>query len=84
MKCLGGADLPGELAFSGASPTFTVDQQAYLQGYLPVQQMYLYKVSGGLVGPTDSDTSHAYVTKDNVGLYLGKSRFGGSTTAEPT
>jgi simple sugar transport system substrate-binding protein len=64
--------------------TFTVDQQAYLQGYLPVQQMYLYKVSGGLVGPTDSDTSHAYVTKDNVALYLGKSRFGGSATAEPT
>jgi len=46
--------------------------------------MYLYKVSGGLVGPADSDTSHAYVTKDNVGLYLGKSRFGGSTSAEPT
>jgi simple sugar transport system substrate-binding protein len=64
--------------------TFTVDQQAYLQGFLPVQQMYLYKVSGGLVGPADSDTSHAYVTKDNVGLYLGKSRFGGSTSAEPT
>jgi simple sugar transport system substrate-binding protein len=64
--------------------TFTVDQQAYLQGFLPVQQMYLYKISGGLVGPADSDTSHAYVTKDNVGLYLGKSRFGGSTSDEPT
>jgi simple sugar transport system substrate-binding protein len=64
--------------------TFTVDQQAYLQGYWPVQQMYLYKVSGGLVGPTDSDTSHAYVTKDNVELYLGKSRFGGSASTEPT
>jgi hypothetical protein len=34
--------------------TFTVDQQAYLQGFLPVQQMYLYKVSGGLGGPADS------------------------------
>jgi simple sugar transport system substrate-binding protein len=64
--------------------TFTVDQQAYLQGFLPVQQMYLYKLSGGLAGPADSDTSHAYVTKDNVGLYLGKSRFGGSTSDEPT
>jgi simple sugar transport system substrate-binding protein len=64
--------------------TFTVDQQAYLQGFLPVQQMYMYKLSGGLVGPSDSDTSHAYVTKDNVALYLGKSRFGGSSSAEPT
>jgi simple sugar transport system substrate-binding protein len=64
--------------------TFTVDQQAYLQGFLPVQQMFLYKVSGGLVGPADSDTSHAYVTKDNVEQYLGKSRFGGSTSDEPT
>jgi simple sugar transport system substrate-binding protein len=64
--------------------TFTVDQQAYLQGFLPVLQMYLYKLSGGLVGPTDSDTSHAYVTKDNIELYLGKSRFEGSNTAEPS
>ena len=63
---------------------FTVDQQAYLQGFLPVQQMYLYKVSGGLVGPADSDTSHAYVTKDNVDQYLGKSRFGGSASDEPS
>jgi simple sugar transport system substrate-binding protein len=64
--------------------TFTVDQQAYLQGFLPVQQMYLYKLSGGLVGPSDSDTSHAYVTKDNVQAYLGKSRFEGSNSSEPT
>ena len=27
--------------------TFTTDQQAYLQGFLPLQQMYLYKLSGG-------------------------------------
>jgi len=46
-------------------------------------QMYLYKVSNGLVGPTDCDTSHAYVTKDNVEQYLGKTRFEGSTNAEP-
>jgi simple sugar transport system substrate-binding protein len=64
--------------------TFTVDQQAYLQGFLPVQQMYMYKISGGLVGPADSDTSHAYVTKENVAQYLAKSRFGGSTSDEPT
>ncbi len=62
---------------------FTTDQQAYLQGFLPVQQMYLYKLSGGLVGPANSDTSQAYVTKDNVAAYVGKSRFEGSSDAEP-
>ena len=48
---------------------FTVDQQAYLQGFLPVQQMYLWHLSGGLLGPADTDTSRAYVTKDNIDLY---------------
>ena len=64
--------------------TFTTDQQAYLQGFLPVQQLYLYKLSGGLVGPANSDTSQAYVTKDNVDAYVGQSRFEGRTDAEPT
>ncbi|MBV9672290.1 MAG: sugar ABC transporter substrate-binding protein [Verrucomicrobia bacterium] len=64
--------------------TFTTDQQPYLQGFVPLQQMYLYKLSGGAVAPADTNTSLAYVTKDNVHLYLGKSRFEGSSNAEPT
>jgi simple sugar transport system substrate-binding protein len=64
--------------------SFTVDQQAYLQGFIPVQQLNLYRLSNGLVGPADTDTSHAYVTKDNVAFYLAKSRFEGKTPAEPT
>jgi simple sugar transport system substrate-binding protein len=64
--------------------TFTTDQQPYLQGFVPLLQMYLYKLSGGAVAPADTNTSLAYVTKDNVHLYLGKSRFEGSTSAEPT
>jgi simple sugar transport system substrate-binding protein len=64
--------------------TFTTDQQPYLQGFVPVLQFYLYKLSGGAVAPADTNTSLAYVTKENVGLYLGKSRFEGSTSAEPT
>jgi simple sugar transport system substrate-binding protein len=63
--------------------TFTTDQQPYLQGFVPTLQMYLYKLSGGAVVPADTNTSLAYVTKDNVELYLGKSRFEGSTNAEP-
>jgi len=63
---------------------FTTDQQAYLQGFLPVQQLYLYKISGGLVGPANSDTSQAYVTKDNVDAYVGKTRFEGRSDVEPS
>ncbi len=64
--------------------TFTTDQQPYLQGFLPTLQMYLYKLSGGAIAPADTYTSLAYVTKDNVGLYRGKSRFEGSSRAEPS
>ncbi|MDQ0471448.1 sugar ABC transporter substrate-binding protein [Labrys wisconsinensis] len=81
-----GFDLfPQTLGFIKAGDVaFTTDQQAYLQGFLPVQQMYLYKLSGGLVGPANSDTSQAYVTKDNVDAYVGQTRFEGRSTAEPT
>ena len=81
-----GFDLfPQTLGFiKSGDVNFTVDQQAYLQGFLPVQQMYLWHLSGGLLGPADTDTSRAYVTKDNIDLYLGKSRFIGTSSAEPT
>ena len=52
--------------------TFTTDQQAYLQGFLPVQQIKCTKLSNCLVGPADTNTSEAYVTKDNVDHYLTK------------
>ncbi len=63
--------------------TFTTDQQPYLQGFLPTLQIYLYKLSGGAVAPANTDTSLAYVTKDNVETYLSPSRFEGSTEDEP-
>jgi simple sugar transport system substrate-binding protein len=64
--------------------TFTTDQQPYLQGFIPILQMYMYKLSGGAVSPANTDTSLAYVTKSNVGIYTATmSRFEGSTTAEP-
>jgi simple sugar transport system substrate-binding protein len=83
---IAGFDLfPQTLAFiKDGDVTFTTDQQAYLQGYLPTLQLYLYKVSNGLVGPANCDTSQAYVTKDNVDAYLGQSRFEGSSSTEPT
>jgi simple sugar transport system substrate-binding protein len=63
--------------------TFTTDQQPYLQGFIPVLQLYLYKLSGGAVSPANTDTSLAYVTSDNVDIYLAPSRFEGSTEDEP-
>jgi len=81
-----GYDLEPETvaAVDSGDLTFTTDQQPYLQGFIPTLQIYLYKLSGGAVSPANTDTSLAYVTKDNVATYLGQSRFEGSTDAEPT
>ncbi len=68
---------------SSGDMTFTTDQQPYLQGFIPTLQIYLYKLSGGAVSPANTDTSLAYVTKDNVDIYLRPSRFEGSTEAAP-
>ena len=46
---------------------FTIDQDPYLQGFLPCLYLYLYNLSGGLLLPPDTDTGLAVVTKDNVG-----------------
>jgi len=62
---------------------FTIDQQPYLQGFLPIQQLFLVRYSGGLVGPADTNTGLNFVTRDNVGRYLTtKSRFEGSSSRE--
>ncbi len=62
---------------------FTIDQQPYLQGFLPTVQLFLYKLSGGLQQPATTDTGLLFVTKDNVGPYLNStSRFEGSTSDE--
>jgi simple sugar transport system substrate-binding protein len=76
--------LPETLALiASGDMTFTTDQQPYLQGFIPTLQIYLYKLSGGAVSPANTDTSLAYVTKDNVHIYTSPSRFEGSTDAEP-
>lgn len=62
---------------------FTIDQQPYLQGFLPVLQMFLYRYSAHLVAPADTNTGLNFVTRDNVGRYLTtKSRFEGSSSRE--
>ncbi|NKQ58696.1 substrate-binding domain-containing protein [Amycolatopsis sp. K13G38] len=49
---------------------FTIDQSAYLQGFLPVLYMYLFRLSGTLVAPPVTDTGLTFVTKANVGPYI--------------
>jgi simple sugar transport system substrate-binding protein len=62
---------------------FTIDQQPYLQGFLPVLQLFLYRYSSGLVAPADTNTGLNFVTRENVGRYLTtKSRFEGSSGRE--
>jgi len=81
----GGFDLqPGTLeSIKGGSLDFTIDQQPYLQGFLPVFALYLYNLSGGLVSPPDTNTSLSFVTKDNVNQFTEvKTRFEGSDTAQ--
>jgi len=63
---------------------FTIDQQAYLQGFVPVIQLFLYNISAGLMKPSDTDTGLGFVTSSNVAPYLkNKTRFEGSTS-KPT
>jgi simple sugar transport system substrate-binding protein len=62
---------------------FTIDQQPYLQGFVPVMQLFLYKLSGGLLTPSDTNTGLKFVTRANVGKYLRTtSRYEGSSPAE--
>jgi simple sugar transport system substrate-binding protein len=81
----GGFDLtPGTLnAIKAGQLNFTIDQNPYLQGFIPVLYLYLFNLSGGLLSPPNTDTGLTFVTKDNVGPYLNTtSRFEGSTTAQ--
>jgi simple sugar transport system substrate-binding protein len=59
---------------------FTIDQQAYLQGFLSILQLFLYNVSGGLVAPVQTNTGLKFVTGSNVGPYLSsQNRFEGAS-----
>lgn len=55
---------------SSGALDFTIDQSAYLQGFLPVLYLYLFRVSGTLVAPPFTDTGLTFVTKENVGPYV--------------
>src|ERR1700690_1808393 len=64
--------------------TFTIDQQAYLQGFDTIMQLYLFNVSGGLMKPTNTDTGLGIVVKSNVQPYIAQNRFEGTSAKAQT
>jgi simple sugar transport system substrate-binding protein len=61
---------------------FTIDQQPYLQGFLPVLELYLNKVSGTLSGIADVNTGLKFLDKTTVNTYnTTKSRYEGTSSS---
>jgi simple sugar transport system substrate-binding protein len=59
---------------------FTIDQQPYLQGFLPVIYLYLNKLSGGVVLPPATNTGLVFLDSAGAALFLGtESRFEGDS-----
>jgi simple sugar transport system substrate-binding protein len=57
---------------------FTIDQQPYLQGFLPTVYLYLYKLSGGVVTPPETNTGLVFLDSAAAQLFLEtQSRFEG-------
>ncbi|WP_261717607.1 sugar ABC transporter substrate-binding protein [Streptomyces sp. FZ201] len=68
-------DLSKELvqAVKGGSVEFSVDQQPYLQGYLAVDALWLYRTNGNFSGGGTAPvlTGPAFITKENVDQVAG-------------
>jgi simple sugar transport system substrate-binding protein len=62
---------------------FTIDQQPYMQGFLPVLELFLYRAAGTLTGVSDVNTGLKFLDKTTVVPYNStKSRYEG-TSKEP-
>lgn len=95
-ECIANNHLRGTTAGSGWDVTpqvlagvkagnllFSIDQQAYLQGFVPTIQLFLYQISAGLMKPCDTDTGLGFITKKNVAPYLAHpTRWENSTSKE--
>jgi simple sugar transport system substrate-binding protein len=80
----GGYDLTPvtETLLKAGEIDFTIDQQPYLQGFLPILQLYLYNASQGLTGIADTDTGLKFLTKETIVPYANtKSRYEGTGTS---
>lgn len=61
---------------------FTLDEQPYLQGFVPAVQLFLSRLSGGLVSPSDTQLALRFVTRANLDAYLAKTRYEGSSSKQ--
>ena len=60
---------------------FTIDQQPYLQGFLPILELFFWRVSGSLTGPAEVDTGLKFLDKESVAPYVeSKSRYEGTAS----
>jgi simple sugar transport system substrate-binding protein len=60
---------------------FTIDQQPYQQGFLPILQLFFWTVSGSLSGPAEVDTGLKFLNKETVAPYVeSKTRYEGTST----
>jgi simple sugar transport system substrate-binding protein len=61
---------------------FTIDQQPYLQGFIPVFELFLYKASQTLSGIADTNTGLKFLDSETVVPYnTTKTRYEGSSAA---
>jgi simple sugar transport system substrate-binding protein len=61
---------------------FTIDQQPYLQGFLPILELYLLNASDMLTGAADVDTGLKFLDKTTVTPYSStKSRYEGTSNS---
>src|SRR3954454_17658297 len=60
---------------------FTIDQQPYLQGFIPILQLFMYQASSSLSGISDVNTGLKFLDKTTVGPYNNtKSRYEGTSS----
>jgi simple sugar transport system substrate-binding protein len=79
----GGYDLLGPTTqlLAANQIDFTIDQQPYLQGFLPVLELYMYKASQTLTGVADVNTGLKFLDSKTVVPYnTTKSRYEGTST----
>jgi simple sugar transport system substrate-binding protein len=80
----GGYDLTPitQKLLAGDQIDFTIDQQPYLQGFLPVLQLYMSKVSNTLSGIADVNTGLKFLDKTTINPYNStKSRYEGTSSS---
>jgi simple sugar transport system substrate-binding protein len=59
---------------------FTIDQQPYLQGFIPILQLFMYQASGTLSGIAETNTGLKFLDKTTVAPYnTTKSRYEGTS-----